>query len=83
MKYRIEKILGINADTYKVAKLIEVLISIDQNVKSIRFMNTFDTTSIVVGTTIIDYHDPEQRKWINRYLAYEPNEKELEKILNK
>lgn len=81
--YRLERLIRIRNDPRNIAKMLYDLFVF--NIENIAYRNikvviSHDTISVVVGKTVVDYHDDSDKKWLMRYLVYKPTDEELKTI---
>lgn len=77
---RIEKLLRMRNDPLGLAKMLYDIVSISPVVDTLRIVQTFSATTIIFGSTVIEFEEDKDRKWLSRYIAYQPTEKEYEEL---
>lgn len=82
--YRLERILKSQRDIYRIARVINdiLMLYLQSNIeiKTIKVIYTFDSVTILIGKTIFEYTDNDERKWVSTNLCYEVTEEELNKM---
>lgn len=77
---RIEKAIKLGFDNRNVLTMLKYLVEFLSNVDEVKITNTIDSTSVIVYRTIVEYNDIEDRKVINKCLAYPVTEEEIENV---
>ncbi|MEM2262128.1 MAG: hypothetical protein QXK24_06725 [Ignisphaera sp.] len=84
---RIERLVRIRNDPYRIAipiyDILKNYIEAGADIKTIKVMDTIDSTAILIGGTMLEYTDSRDRRWIATYLSYKPTQKEQEELLEK
>lgn len=77
---RIEKAIKLGFDNRNILTILKYLVEFLPNVNEVTIINTIDTTTVIIYKTIIEYNDVEDRKVINKCLAYPVTEEEMENV---
>ncbi|MEM2262268.1 MAG: hypothetical protein QXK24_07445 [Ignisphaera sp.] len=84
---RLERLVRLRNDPYRIVMpiydLLKNYLESGADIRTIKIMNTFDTTTILIGGTMLEYTEDRDRRWIATYLGYKPTQKEQEELLEK